>query len=221
MGLLRVRPSPETVPFNRHLPTVFGPRDRRPRGASLHQSRGGSRARTRDMSWKSTTSWLKRDTCHRNQQNRCRTYQQDQQNRCSRVHNIDFCIVAFLLLSPELRKIDPLAWIILTFSLCSQREPQTGASKRELPNGNPETGTSKREFPNGDFQTRTPKRESPNRSLQTGTSKRESISAELQNPLTGDATTALHLRDHFVALPRVRTSTYMFMRCLFGSHSPP
>ena len=68
------------------------------------------------------------------------------------------------------------------------------------------TGISKREHLNGNFQTRTPKRESPNRSLQMGASKRDSLSAELQNPLTGDATTALHLRDHFVALPRVRTS---------------
>ena len=71
------------------------------------------------------------------------------------------------------------------------------------------TGISKREHLNGNFQTRTPKRESPNQSFQTGTSRRESISAELQNPLTGDATTALHLRDHFVALPRVRTSMDM------------
>ena len=121
----------------------------------------------------STKSLPKRDTCYRNQQSRCRTYQQDQQNRCSRVHNIDFCIVAFLLLSPELRKIDALAWIILTFSLCSQREPQMGASKRELPYGNPETGTSKREFPNENTQTGISKREHPNGNPQIGASKRE------------------------------------------------
>ena len=127
----------------------------------------------------------------------CRTYQQDQQNRCSRVHNINFFTFASFLLSPELRQINPLAWRTLTFSFCSQREPQMGASKRELPNGNPETGTSKREFPNGDFQTRTPKREFPNDNTQTGIPKSEPPNGNFQTGINlCGATEPAHGRCH-------------------------
>ena len=54
-------------------------------------------------------------------------------------------------------------------------------------------GISKQEPPNGNTQTRSPQTGTLN-----GTLKREPISAEHKNPLTGEATTTLHLRDHFV-----------------------
>ena len=133
---------------------------------------------------------------------------------CSRLHNIDIFgirgarMARFSDPANSPKSYSRLHNITIFGIRCVRRAHfllPTGTSKREPRNGNLQTRISKREHLNGNFQTRTPKRESPNRSLQTGTSKRESISAELQNPLTGDATTALHLRDHFVALPRVRT----------------